>query len=78
VHVEVNGKPLKKHVVPNGRQTYDVEIPLQYLKSDAVLLIQFDFPNALSPLELRLNPDNRALSMAVFNLTLPPVGTSQK
>ena len=78
VEVEVNGSPLKKFVLSSGRHTYDIDIPLQYLKSNGVLLIQFDLPNAISPFDLGMNQDKRILSMAIFKLTLNPAGVSQK
>ena len=78
VEVTVDGKPLKKFTLSSGRHSYEIDIPLQYLNSDGVLLIQFDFPNAISPSDLGMNQDKRILSMAVFDLTLNPTRASQK
>jgi hypothetical protein len=78
VEIEVNDKPLKKLVMSNGREMYNIDIPSQYLKPDGILQIQFDMPNAISPFELRMNQDKRVLSMGVFTLTLSPAGVSQK
>jgi len=72
VAVSVNGSLLKKIILSSNRQIYNIDIPLQYLKSDGNLLIQFDFPNAISPVEFGMNQDRRLLSMAVYGFKLTP------
>jgi hypothetical protein len=72
VKIGVNGRPLKWIILSRERQTYDIDIPFEYLRSDGPLMIQFDFPNATTPFELGMNQDKRVLSMAVFRLTLNP------
>jgi len=72
VKITVNGRPLKRITLPSGRQNYGIDIPFECLRSDGLLMIQFDFPNATTPLELGMNQDKRVLSMAVFKLALNP------
>ena len=68
--IKINGKPVKKLFLSSSRKTYHVNIPKKYLRPDGVMLIEFDLPRAISPLELGINKDKRILSMAVYNLNL--------
>jgi hypothetical protein len=70
VEIKVNGRLVKTINLSGIRETYKIDIPFKYLRKDGVLFIQFHLPNAISPLELGINQDQRLLSMALFNMTL--------
>jgi hypothetical protein len=70
VQVRVNRKPLELIALSVDRRTYDIDIPKEYLREDGILLIEFKFLNAMSPLKLGINEDNRILAMAMYKLLL--------
>lgn len=65
VNIYINGEKIKKEVCVGGNLEFDFE-----LQGSKAVTIKFEFPNAISPLELTGSYDSRVLALALTKATI--------
>jgi hypothetical protein len=71
VSVAVNGSPLGEVLVGSDTETFRLNIPVDYLRTD-LLRVEFRIENPQSPAELGLSNDGRRLGLGLVAIAIQP------